>query len=407
MLAALESGVKGGKWFSLIDKVHARRNLNAAWEKVRGNRGAAGVDGVSIRKFARHRDSNLEQLHEWLATDCYRPLAVRRVWIPKPGTDQQRPLGIPAVKDRVVQTALRNVLEPIFESVFSDTSYGFRHGRSCKDALRRVDTLLKQGYTWVVDADIEGYFDAIDHDLLMSDVEQYIADGRVLRLLKQYLTQNVMDGLKNWTPTSGTPQGAVISPLLANLYLHRVDERLAREGLELVRYADDLVILCRTEAQARQALDVLREELAARKLTLHPEKTRLVNAELPGGFDFLGYHFERGEKGPRKKSVDRLKDKVRDLTRRTNGTSLECILTKLNPVLRGWFQYFKHTRPWLFDQLDSWIRMRLRSILRKRSGRRGRGRGRDHVRWPNAYFAERGLFTMSVAHARTRQSLRG
>lgn len=406
MLKALDEGVKGGKWFSLIDKVHAARNLEAAYAKVRRNRGAAGVDGESIRKFGRHRDENLAQIREWLRSDRYQPLAVRRVWIPKPGTTKQRPLGIPAVKDRVVQTALRNVLEPIFEAEFVEESYGFRPGRSCKDALRRVDQLLEQGYQWVVDADIQSYFDTIDHGQLMADVEQRIADGRVLALIRKYLTQNVMDGLKEWVPTMGTPQGAVISPLLANLYLHAVDQALQAGGYRLVRYADDLVILCRTEAEARAALALLQEEMTRRKLTLHPEKTRVVNAAGGEGFEFLGYHFQQGRKWPRQKSVDRLKERIRTLTKRTNGHSLECIITHLNRVLKGWYGYFKHGRSWIFRALDSWIRMRLRSILRKRSGRKGRGRGGDHNRWPNAFFAEYGLLTMGEARARELQSLR-
>lgn len=406
MLEALDQGVKGGKWFSLIDKVHARRNLEAAYEKVRQNRGAAGVDGESIRKFGRHREENLNQLREWLRSDRYRPLAVRRVWIPKPGTTKQRPLGIPAVKDRVVQTALRNVLEPIFEAEFCEESYGFRPGRSCKDALRRVDQLLVQGDQWVVDADIQSYFDTIDHEILMEDVEQRIADGRVLALIRQYLTQNVMDGLKEWTPAMGTPQGAVISPLLANLYLHSVDQSLQKAGFHAVRYADDLVILCRTEGEARQALALLQKEMGRRKLTLHPEKTRVVNVNQAGGFEFLGYHFERGRKYPRKKSVDRLKERIRELTKRTNGHSLESIITSLNRVLKGWYGYFKHGRSWIFRALDRWIRMRLRSILRKRSGRKGRGRGLDHQRWPNAFFAERGLFTFVGTRAQELQSPR-
>jgi len=192
--------------------------------------------------------------------------------------------------------------------------------------------------------------------------------------------------------------------LLANLYLHAVDQALEATGLRVARYADDLVILCRTEREATQALALLRAEMAKRKLTLHPEKTRLVDATEQGGFDFLGYHFERGYRWPRKKSLHALKDRIRKKTKRTNGTSLSCIIADLNRTLRGWFAYFKHSHCWTFERLDRWIRMRLRSILRKRAGGRGRGRGRDHQRWPNAFFVAHGLFTLATAYEAARQS---
>jgi len=408
MLEALDMGVKGGKWFSLIDKVHAHRNLKSAWGKVRANRGAAGVDGESIRKFARHEDRNLEQLHERLSKDRYQPRAVRRVYIPKPGTDKQRPLGIPTVKDRVVQMALRNVLEPIFEREFHDSSFGFRPGRGCRDALRRVDDLLHNGFTWVVDADIQSYFDSIDHDLLMERVERRVADGRVLALLRQYLSQRVLeDHVKEWVPTQGTPQGAVISPLLANIYLHDVDVACAQADFEMVRYADDLVIVCRTEAAARRALDFLQGQMSQLKLTLHPEKTRLVDATQSGGFEFLGYHFERGRHWPRSKSIKALKDRLRPLTQRNNGHSLNAIIQTMNPILRGWFGYFKHSTRRTFPAIDGWVRGRLRAILRKRTKRRGRARGTDNVLWPNSFFEAQGLFTMARARHALLQSRAG
>jgi RNA-directed DNA polymerase len=399
MLTALEQGVKGGVWFSLIDKVNATATLKAAWAKVQANRGAAGIDKQSIAMFARQADMHLQQLREQLRQGTYQPQPVRRVWIDKPGSTEKRPLGIPAVRDRVVQTALRMVLEPIWEAQFAEHSYGFRPGRGCKDALRQVDQLLKAGYTWVVDADLKGYFDSIPHDLLMADVRQKVADGRVLALLQGYLNAKVMDGLEEWEPERGTPQGAVISPLLANLYLDGLDHAMARAGHAMVRYADDFVILCRTQAEAEQALALARQHVAARGLTLHPTKTRLVDASQRGGFDFLGYHFERARKWPRKKSLDKFKDKVRVLTPRNSGRSLKEIVSKLNSMLFGWYQYFKHSHRWTFGRLDGWIRMRLRSLLRKRRGARGRGRGRDHQRWPNAYFTRQGLFSLEHAHA--------
>lgn len=404
MLEALGTGVKGGKWYSLMDKVCDLRNLSAAWEKVRRNKGAAGVDRQSIEKFGKQTQERLKELSQALKEGRYKPLPVRRKWIEKLGSTKLRPLGIPAVKDRVVQTALRNVVEPIFENEFLDMSCGFRPNRSAKDALRETWKLLGEGYVWVVDADIQSYFDTIDWEILLNDVKKRITDGRVIALLESYLAQDVMDGAKQWKPTMGTPQGAVISPLLANLYLHAVDQAMTAAGLRAVRYADDLVILCRTEEEAKQALARLREEMTKRKLALHPEKTRVVDETKHGGFDFLGYHFERGYRWPRKKSLQALKDKIRQKTKRTNGTSLSYIVADLNQSLKGWFAYFKHSHYTTFDRLDKWIRMRLRSILRRRTGGRGRGRGRDHQRWPNAFFAAHGLFALTAAYEAARQS---
>ncbi len=404
MLTALEVGAKGGKWFSLIDKVYAPKNLESSWDKVRRNQGAAGVDGQSVMKFGSQAARYLGELHEALKEGDYRPHEVLRCWIPKPGSDAMRPLGIPVVKDRVVQGALRNVMEPIFERLFVEYSYGFRPGRSCMDALRRVDELLKAGTTWVVDADIRSYFDTIDHEILMAEVGKEVADGKVLALLRSYLNQKVMDGARSWKPAAGTPQGAVISPLLANIYLHPVDLALRGAGCEMVRYADDLVILCKSEGEALKALDLLRVELGARKLELHPDKTRIVDATQPGGFEFLGYRFEQGRRWPRRKSIKAFQDKIRAKTKRTSGKSLLSIIHEINPVLRGWFHYFKHAYKTTFSSLDGWVRMRLRSILRKRHKRKGRGRGKDHQSWPKAFFRELGLFTMQAAHASLRQS---
>lgn len=398
MLAALEDGVKGGVWFSLIDKVHSVGNLRSAFAQVKANRGAAGVDHQSIAMFEAHLDKKLRHLAESLRTGTYRPGAIRRVYIPKPGTKERRPLGIPTVRDRVAQAAVRHVLEPIFERDFAAHSYGFRPGRGCKDALRRVDGLLKAGAIWVVDADLKSYFDTIPHGRLMDRVEAKVADGRVLGLIESYLQAAVMDALSTWTPERGCPQGAVLSPLLSNVYLDGLDHEMARRGYEMIRYADDFVILCRSEREARAALERVRQWTAQAGLTLHPDKTRIVDATQRGGFDFLGYHFERGRRWPRKKSIRKFRDTIRAKTRRTNGHSLEDIIRSVNPILRGWFTYFKHSRKRTFTIADGWVRMRLRSILRKRAGHRGRGRGRDHHRWPNAFFAAHGLFSLSAAH---------
>ena len=406
MLTALEQGVKGDKWFRLIDKVYALPNLRKAFARMKANGGAAGVDHVTVEAFERHLEANLEVLAQTLRDGSYRPQAIRRVWIPKPGSKEKRPLGIPTVRDRVVQAALRAVLEPIFERNFAAQSYGFRPGRGCKDALRRVDTLLKQGYSWVVDADLESYFDTIPHAALLHRVREKVADGRVLGLVAAYLTAQVMETAKGWTPEGGTPQGAVISPLLSNIYLDPLDHLLAGKGYEMVRYADDFIILCRSEAEARTALERIQRWTASAGLKLHPDKTRIVDATSQGGFDFLGYHFERGYRWPRRKSLEKLKDTLRVKTRRTDGHSLKAIIITVNRTLQGWFAYFQHSHYTTFSPLDKWVRMRLRSILRKRRGREGRGRGRDHQLWPNAFFAERGLFSLVAAHASVCQSSR-
>ena len=405
MLAALEEGVQGGVWFRLIDKVWLPRNLDAAWERVAKNKGAAGVDHMSTDAFGDHADANLNRLAEELQKDTFLPQAIRRTYIPKPGTDQQRPLGIPTVRDRVAQTALRNVLEPIFERDFAEHSYGFRPGRGCKDALRRVDELLKQGYRHVVDADLKSYFDTIPHGALLERIRSKVADGRIVRLIEAFLKANVMDGLAQWAPIDGAPQGAVISPLLSNIYLDELDHLMAARGFQMVRYADDFVVLCRSDEEAGRALDLVREWTAQAGLTLHPEKTRIVD-ETGDGFDFLGYRFAKGKRWPRAKSLERFKETIRNKTRRGKGESLGRVIGNVNRTVRGWFGYFKHGHKFTFERLDGWIRMRLRSILRRRQKKRGRGRGVDHQKWKNAFFAERGLFSMKVAHATACQSAR-
>jgi RNA-directed DNA polymerase len=293
MLTALEEGVKGGLWFSLIDKVYDPRNLRAAYQQVKRNKGSAGVDHVTIGQFTSHLERNLETLSGSLKAGQYRPQSIRRVWIPKPGSAEKRPLGIPTVRDRVVQAALRNVLEPIFERDFAAQSYGFRPGRSTKDALRRVWTLLEGGCTYVVDADLRSYYDTIPRQGLLARIEAKVSDGRVLDLIRAFLEQKVLDGLEHWSPEKGTPQGAVLSPLLSNIYLDPLDHQMAEQGYEMVRYADDFVVLCRSREEAERALEEVKAWTAAAGLELHPQKTRIVDATQPGGFDFLGYHFER------------------------------------------------------------------------------------------------------------------
>jgi len=405
MLAALANGVKGGKWFSLIDKVVRPGTLEIAWQKVARNKGAAGVDGQSVERFEARAEESLAELGEALVSGTYRPQPVKRVEIPK-GPGRTRPLGIPAVKDRIVQTALKLVIEPIFEREFLSSSYGFRPGRGCKDALREVDGLIQEGFTHVVDADLASYFDTIPHERLMALVEERISDGRVLSLIRGYLGQDIMRGLERWTPTGGTPQGAVISPLLANLYLHPLDCRMREKGFRMVRYADDFVVMCKSAKAAQSALVEVRAWVEANGLTLHPDKTHVGDCSQEGqGFEFLGYRFEAGKRWVRKKSLMAFKDRVRGKTGRTRGDSLECIIGDLNPMVRGWFGYFKHANPWTFKAMDGFIRRRLRSLLRKQEKRPGFGKCHaDHKRWTDAFFAGHGLFTMKEAHALASQS---
>jgi RNA-directed DNA polymerase len=398
MISALVNGVKGGRWFSLIDKVSAPRTLALAWAKVRANRGVSGVDGQSVERFESKAEEYLAELSEALRTGTYRPQAIRRVDIPK-DDGRTRPLGIPTVKDRIVQTAMKLVIEPIFEVTFLPSSYGFRPGRGCKDALREVDRLIGEGHTFVVDADLRSYFDSIPHDRLIERVKAQVSDGRVLALIESWLDQDIFDGMQNWSPVAGTPQGAVISPLLANIYLHPLDMLLKDKGHRMVRYADDFVVLCRSRAEAEAALADIRVWVEANGLTLHPDKTHLGDCRKPGeGFEFLGYRFEAGQRWVRKKSLDRLKDKVREKTRRTRGDSLACIVADLNPMLRGWFGYFKHANRWTFARMDGFVRRRLRALLSKQQKRRSFGTCHaDHSRWTNAYFAKERLFALHTA----------
>lgn len=405
MLAALGNGVQGGKWFSLIDKVYRATTLQAAWQRVRAKRGAAGVDGQSVAAFERHARAYLAELGQALEQGSYQAQPIRRVEIPK-GVGQTRPLGIPVVKDRIVQTAVKMVIEPIFEAAFVDSSYGFRPQRSAHDALREVDRLLREGYTHVVDADVQSYFDSIDHARLRERVREKISDGRVLALIDGWLAQDIVCELGRWTPTGGTPQGAVISPLLANCYLHPLDQRMAERGWHMVRYADDFVVLCASAAQAQAALAEVREWVEANGLQLHPDKTHVGDCREAGqGFDFLGYRFEAGQRRVRKKSMQKLRERIREETRRTRGESLSKVIASLNPVLRGWFNYFKHAHHHTFASVDGFVRRRLRALLRKQCKRPGHGHTlADHQRWPNAFFAEQGLLTLHAAHALASQS---
>ena len=406
MLQALRDGVKGGVWFSLIDKVYQSKNLEAAFRKVRSNKGSAGVDHKTIEQFELKLEAELAYLEKTLRDGTYRPMAVKRVYIPKPGKpEEKRPLGIPSVRDRVVQTAVRNVIEPIFEKDFAEHSYGFRPRKGAKTALKRVWHLLNaEEGQWVVDADIKSYFDTIDHGRLMKLVGYKIADSRLLGLLEQFLTQQVRDEWSTWESERGTPQGGVISPLLANIYLDPLDHLMASKGFRMTRYADDFVVQCKSREEAELALALVGEWMDWAGLTLHPEKTRIVDMRQKGAsFVFLGYQFMRTDKGLKKwaseKAMKRTRDRIRELTPRVNGSSLEVTIRRLNQSLKGFYEYFKHGRPFVFALIDRWVRTRLRNILRVRSKRKGSNRQPDNFRWTKAFFRQHGYVSLADTHA--------
>lgn len=405
MLATLASGVKGGKWHTLIDKVFDLRNLYASASKVLGKRGAAGVDGQTVAGFSTHGQQEIQRLREELRTDRYRPQSVRRAWIPKPGSDEKRPLGIPTVRDRVVQTALVHVIEPILDNEFHPRSFGFRHGRGCHHALTCVENLLTAGHVYVVDADLKSYFDTIPKDRLLALVTAKISDSRVIKLIKSYLDQSILEELREWTPETGVPQGAVLSPVLANLYLNPLDHHMAQQGYEMVRYADDFVVLCRTREEAEAALAEIQGWVTEAGLTLHPTKTRIVDARTTS-FAFLGYSFRGKLRFPREKSHAKFINRLRELTPRNSGDSLRTICQRLNRTLRGWFGYFRHCQWNLFGQYDGYIRTRLRRIQLRRH-RRNPKRLTAKQRWPDRFFEKHGFMSLNAAHIQLVQSVRG
>jgi RNA-directed DNA polymerase len=405
MLEALERGNDKRKWHTLADKVWSPKTLEAALQTVVSKRGAPGIDGQTTKMVAARAPEEVAEVSRLLRERRYEPKAVKRVWIEKAGCKEKRPLGLPTVRDRIVQKALHIVLEPIFERDFAGHSYGFRPGRNAKQAVERVESLLSEGRCWVVDADIKGYFDNIPHDALMERVGEKIADSGVKGMIEKFLKAGVMESVKDWQPTpGGSPQGAVISPLLANIYLDPLDHQMAAADREMIRYADDFVILCESREEAEAALKAVRQWMEKAGLTLHPDKTRIVDARERGGFDFLGWHFERGWKWPREKSQMKFKDAIRAKTRRNNGKSMEAIIAEVNRTVRGWGNYFQGGVGNIPAKLESWVRMRLRSVLRRRDKRKGRGRGRDHNRYPNAWFAERGLISLKSITHRTAES---
>ena len=394
MLTALENGVKGRKWFSLIDKVYRRGTLEVAWQKVRTNKGAAGVDKITIDKFENDQGKYLRELELELKAGTYQPIAVKRVYIPK-GQGKMRSLGIPSIKDRIAQQAVKMVLEPIFEKEFLEMSFGFRPRKGAQMAIAEVNRLIKEGYTWVLDADLQTYFDAIPHEELLAKVEQRVSDGRINKLLRMWLEQEIMDECKRWVPTVGSPQGAVISPLLANIYLHDLDVAVTNAGYKMLRYADDFVILTKSQEEAENALKLVQAWVNEHKLCLHPEKTHIGNCLVEGqGFEFLGYRFEGGTSWVRRKSIQKFRDRVRELTSKVGGKSIQKVVEKLNPVLVGWCNYFKHVTKYTLGTFDSFVRRRLRAIIQRQKKKRSFGAGRCNINIPNKFFANIGLFNM-------------
>ena len=376
--------IRKRKIHSLIDKVYSRTNLAMAWEKVKKNQGSAGIDKMTIAKFESRKDHYLDLLHQKLREGTYQPKPVKRVQIAKSGGGVRK-LGIPAVMDRVVQQALVQRMEPIFEPTFLNCNYGYRKGRSPHDAMRQVWQDLTDGYVWTLDADLRKFFDTIEQETLVDLIAEEISDGRVLQLVRSILCSGVMEG-GHWRPTvTGVPQGGVVSPLWSNVFLTPFDRAMQEQGFRLTRWADDFVVLCKTKAEAQRALAFakrfLQEELG---VELHPEKTRIVHVR--HGFEFLGYKVKQG-KGrrllaqnrhaktaspnlyaiPREKSVKRFQEQVRKLTRRKTPVGLGELIARLNPVVRGWGTYYRkaHVRG-LFNRLDRWIECRIYSFLSKR-----------------------------------------
>lgn len=378
------------RYYSLIDKVYDLRNLHEAWKEVKRKKGAAGVDRVTIARFEKDLEKRLKALQGHLRAGTYVPPPVRRVYIDK-ADGSKRPLGIPTVSDRVVQQAVRRVLTPIFEAVFLPCSHGFRPGRSSRSAIAMVEEYRKQGFRWVVDVDFKSYFDTLDHEVLMAKVKERVADGPVLKLIRSWLTAGVMSECNLSYQVTGTPQGGVISPLLANIYLHSLDQALTRWRYKVVRYADDMVILCESANKAKTALGLLKQVAEGEmRLTLHPEKTRLTT--FGKGFDFLGFTFKRQHRVARKRALEKFKEKVKLLTPRQTHHTVAEVIKDLNPVIRGWGHYFRHghmkTR---FDALDQWIRMRIRSLVLKRKAHRSRVAS-DVL--PNQRLADLGLVSL-------------
>lgn len=375
-------------YYTLKDKVTKISNMKAAAKHVLDNAGSAGVDRIDIVEFKENYSVHMRELYREFLEDRYQPKPALRVFIPK-SDGRQRPLGIPTVKDRIAQAAVRGILEPIYEKEFCDCSLGFRKGKSQIDAINKIEEYKEQGYKWVLDADIKGFFDNIDHELLIEFIRQKVTDGWVIEIIKSWLTMGVMkDG--EYIPTEkGTPQGGVISPLLANIFLHEFDKVMVERGYKLVRFADDFVVMTKSKRKAKRAYEVVKEIITEKlKLELHPEKTVITN--FGEGFVFLGFEFIAWRyKRPRKKSLEKFKDKVRKVTKRNQPWKVDSIIKRLNAKIYGWANYFGHGNvKKLFRRLDKWIRMRLRSYMEKKKA------VMQNKRIPNSFFRKKGLVSL-------------
>ena len=367
----------GRKIHSLIDKVYQKMNLEMAWETVKANRGSGGIDKITISEFGMASEAELQDLHEELKQGTYQPKPVKRTYIPKKGRpNEKRPLGIPAIRDRVCQQALKNRLEPIFEPMFSESSFGYRPGRSAHQAMSKIYRELMGGCEWIVDADLQDFFGTVQHEPLIDMIAEQVSDGRILKLIRQMLEAGYMEKGKKYATPSGTPQGGVISPLFSNIYLNSFDHEMTGRGHRLTRYADDWVVMCKTNAEAVQAIRDARVILESLGLTLHPEKTRITHIKV--GFEFLGYKLKQG-KGlalpqekvkkqainniyayPKGKSIQSFKDSIRARTHRRIPLTVYELIESINPVILGWGNYYRkaHVRK-LFNRLQRWIIRRI------------------------------------------------
>lgn len=412
MVEAREKLRKAGrKWYLLSDKLHAPRNLEGGWKQVERNQGAPGVSGETIEEYGKTIGERLARLGRGLREQTWQPRPIRQKEIPKAdGSGKKRPLGIPEVEDRIVQAALVAVIEPIFEGKFLGSSHGFRPGHSALEALSVVEQAISTDRPWLVDADIRNCFGSIPHEPLLNEVAKEISDIKILKLIRSFVKADIVAELRTWTPEKGTPQGAVLSPLLANIYLHEFDRQMAEAGYEVVRYADDFVVLCRNEEECRAAKAKAEVVLQGMGLEMHPEKSRVVNTRQER-FQFLGYEFWPSGRQPRKSSLHKLRDGIRAKTPRSSGRSLRETIRILNRTLRGWYGYFRHSFWNVLTGVDGFVRRRLRSILRKFAKQRGtsKGNGNDHVRYPNHLFERMGLFSMDAQRVleagRTRRAI--
>ena len=416
------------KWYSLIDKIYSRPNLLGAFDKVKRNKGSKtrGVDGVSVKEFREHLSDNLFQIHEELKSGTYTPQAVKRVYIDKED-GSKRPLGIPTIKDRIVQQALLNILQPIFEPEFHPSSYGYRPQRSAHHAVAKSERFTRYyGLDHVVDMDLSKCFDTLDHDLILASVNEKVSDGKVLKLISSFLKAGIVEDGKLISTNIGSPQGGIISPLLTNIYLNRFDRYMKNKGIRIVRYADDILIFATTKNQAGKyrviATKFLEEDL---KLTVNTKKTHLTN--LDKGIPYLGFVLRSFGVSVSEKSIKKFKDKVRKLTPRNQGRKLHYYLDELNLLLKGYSMYYRVAlSKSLFKELMSWVRRRLRMMIMKswkswkglhkqlcRMGYKGKFTKISVTRWrnsncqllhmalPNSWFDDKYLFNMEKVTTNT------